>query len=113
MQDETSKANGSLQIQSFILFHVMFTYNLGIRYFIFYYLLLFAHHFIFCCVYSTYWFTATFLSVLGPPQEFWGAGENGHLFSGSWGALAIIFRELGRKIFILGSLEALSECDLT
>ena len=24
------------------------------------------------------------------PQGFWGSGENGYLFSGSWGALVII-----------------------
>ena len=26
------------------------------------------------------------------PQGFWGSGENDYLFSGSWGALVIIFR---------------------
>ena len=34
---------------------------------------------------------------------FWGAGEKGHLFSWSWGALAIISKELGSKLLILGS----------
>ena len=37
------------------------------------------------------------------PQGFWGSGENGYLFSGSWGALLIIFLgELGSKLIILG-----------
>ena len=30
-----------------------------------------------------------------------GAGEKGHLFSGSWGALAIILGELGSKHILL------------
>ena len=29
------------------------------------------------------------------PQRFWGSGENGYLFSCSWGALVIVFRDLG------------------
>ena len=29
------------------------------------------------------------------PQGFWGSRENGYLYSGSWGALLIIFRDLG------------------
>ena len=36
------------------------------------------------------------------PQVFWGSGENGYLFSGSWGALVIILGELGSKLIILG-----------
>ena len=36
------------------------------------------------------------------PQGFWGSGENGYLFSGSWGALIIIKGELGSKLIILG-----------
>ena len=28
------------------------------------------------------------------PQGFWGSGENGYLFSGSWGAQVNIFRDL-------------------
>ena len=39
---------------------------------------------------------------LWDPQGFWGSGENGHLFSGSWGALVIILGEKGRKLIILG-----------
>ena len=35
-------------------------------------------------------------------QAFWGSGENGNLFSGSWGALVIIFRDLGSKLIVLG-----------
>ena len=38
------------------------------------------------------------------PQGFWGSGENGYLFSGSWGALVIILGEVGSKLIILGSL---------
>ena len=36
------------------------------------------------------------------PQGFWGSGEKGYLFSGSWGAMVIIFRELGSKLMVLG-----------
>ena len=36
------------------------------------------------------------------PRGFWGSGENGYLFSGSWGALVIIFRDLGSKLVVLG-----------
>ena len=36
------------------------------------------------------------------PQGFWGSGENGYSFSGSWGALIIILGELGSKLIILG-----------
>ena len=32
------------------------------------------------------------------PHGFWGSGENYYLFSGSWGALVIIFRNLGSKL---------------
>ena len=41
-------------------------------------------------------------SLLGPPQGFWGSGEKGYLFSGSWGALLIILGELGSKHILLG-----------
>ena len=41
---------------------------------------------------------------MGAPQGFWGSGENGYLFSGSWGALVIILGDLGSKLIILGSL---------
>ena len=34
---------------------------------------------------------------LRPYQGFWGFREKGHLFSGSWGALANILRDLGSK----------------
>ena len=44
----------------------------------------------------------TNMTVMGPPQGFWGAGEKGYLFSGSWGALLIILGELGSKHIILG-----------
>ena len=36
------------------------------------------------------------------PQGFWGSGENGYLFSGSWGALVIIFSNLRSKFIVLG-----------
>ena len=42
------------------------------------------------------------LTISGAPQGFWGSGENGYLFSGSWGALVIILGELGSKLIILG-----------
>ena len=32
------------------------------------------------------------------PQGFWGSGEKGYLFSGSWGALLIILGELGANL---------------
>ena len=41
------------------------------------------------------------------PQGFWGSGENGYLYSGSWGALVIILGELGSKLIILGIQGAL------
>ena len=40
--------------------------------------------------------------IVGAPQGFWGSGENGHLFSGSWGALKIIYRDLGSNLIVLG-----------
>ena len=40
--------------------------------------------------------------LIGAPQGFWGSGVNGYLFSGSWGALLIIFRDLGSKLIVLG-----------
>ena len=43
-----------------------------------------------------------FINVYGGPQVFWVSGENGYLFSGSWGALVIIFRDLGSKLIVLG-----------
>ena len=36
------------------------------------------------------------------PSGFWGSGEKGYLFSGSWGALLIILGELGSKLILLG-----------
>ena len=38
------------------------------------------------------------------PQGFWGSGENGYLFSGSWGALVIISGDLGSKLLFFGDL---------
>ena len=38
----------------------------------------------------------------GASQGFWGSGENGYLFSGSWGALVIISGDLGSKLIFLG-----------
>ena len=50
------------------------------------------------------WFIHLVKSVsdLGPPG-FWGSWENGYLFSGSWGALVINFRDLGSKFIVLGT----------
>ena len=45
------------------------------------------------------------ICVIGAPQGFWGSGENGYLFSGSWGALVIISGDLGSKLIFLGSRE--------
>ena len=39
--------------------------------------------------------------IIGP-HGFWGSGENGYLFSGSWEALVIIFGNLGSKLIVLG-----------
>ena len=44
---------------------------------------------------------------MGPPQGFWGSGEKGFLFSGSWGALLIILGELGSKHILSGIKGAL------
>ena len=38
-------------------------------------------------------------------QGFWESGENVYLFSGSWGTLVIIFRDLGSKLIVLGFRE--------
>ena len=43
------------------------------------------------------------------PLGFWGSGEEGYLFSGSWGALVIIFKELGSKLMVLGISGALQK----
>ena len=43
------------------------------------------------------------------PRGFWGSGEKGSLFSGCWGALVIIFRELGSKLMVLGIKGALQK----
>ena len=42
-------------------------------------------------------------------RGFWGSGEDGYLFSGSWGALVIIFRDLGSKLIVLGIKGALQK----
>ena len=36
------------------------------------------------------------------PQGFWGSGENGYLFPGSWGALVIILGKLRSRLVVLG-----------
>ena len=46
--------------------------------------------------------------IIGP-HGFWGSGENGYLFSGSWEALVIIFRDLGSKLIVLGILGSLQK----
>ena len=43
------------------------------------------------------------------PQGFFGSGERGYLFSGSLGALVIVFRELGCKLMVLGIKGALQK----
>ena len=43
------------------------------------------------------------------PQGFWVSGENGYLFSGSWGTLVIILGELGSKLIILGDIWSLAK----
>ena len=47
-------------------------------------------------------FKFLYVHNLGAPQGFWGSGEKGYLFSGSWGALLIILGELGSKKILLG-----------
>ena len=41
------------------------------------------------------------LCTVGGRQGLWGCGENGYSFSGIWGALVIIFRNLGSKLIVL------------
>ena len=51
------------------------------------------------------WFYNTIFTIFlrnRGPQGFWGSGENGFLFSGSYGALVIISGDLGRKLIFLG-----------
>ena len=43
-----------------------------------------------------------YASNIGAPQGFWGSGEKGYLFSGSWGPLLIILGELGSKHILFG-----------
>ena len=49
-----------------------------------------------------FWSSSVYASKIGGPQGFWGSGENGYLFSESWGELVIILGELGRKLIVLG-----------
>ena len=42
-------------------------------------------------------------TVVGP-QGFWGSGEKGYLFSGSWGALVIILGKQGSKLIFFWDL---------
>ena len=41
------------------------------------------------------------MAINGAPGV-WGSWENGYLFSGSWGSLVIILRDLGSKLIVLG-----------
>ena len=41
------------------------------------------------------------MSILGAPRGFEDLGRMA-IFSGSWGALVIIFRDLGSKLIVLG-----------
>ena len=43
------------------------------------------------------------------PQGFWGSGENGYLFSGSWEALVIIFRGAREKAYNFGDIGSLAK----
>ena len=36
------------------------------------------------------------------PQGFWESGDEGYLFSGSWEALVINFRDLGSNLIVRG-----------
>ena len=47
------------------------------------------------------------------PQGFWGSGDKGHLFSGSWEALVIIFSDLGNNLAVWGIQEALKQVNMT
>ena len=40
--------------------------------------------------------------VIQGTEGFCGSREKGYLFSGSWGALIIIFGDLGSKLIVLG-----------
>ena len=42
--------------------------------------------------------------ILWAPQGFWGSGEDGYLFSRSWGALVIILGEQAQNFGDIGSL---------
>ena len=53
-----------------------------------------------CLHVCTYACILTYGYMYGP-QGFLGSGEKGYLFSGSWGALVIIFRELVSKLMVL------------
>ena len=48
-------------------------------------------------------------STMYGPQEFWLSGEDGYLFSGIWGALVFIFRDLGSKLIVWGIQGALQK----
>ena len=43
-----------------------------------------------------------YCKLINGPQGFGGAGEKGYLFSGSWGALIIIYGELAHTFADLG-----------
>ena len=43
------------------------------------------------------------------PQGFLGSEKKGYLFSGSWGALVIILRDLRSKLIVLGRQGALQK----
>ena len=59
------------------------------------------------------WFSSVFEHLLKEnshfmgPYGFGGSGENGYLFSGSWGALVVILGELGSKFIVWGIYRAL------
>ena len=47
-----------------------------------------------------------FVAHWGGTQGFKGSGENGYLFSGSWGVLVIIFRDGGNKFIVFGDFRS-------
>ena len=47
-------------------------------------------------------FFSTTFKLLALQGFFLGSWENGYLFSGSWGALVIIFNDLGSMLKVLG-----------
>ena len=47
------------------------------------------------------------------PHVFWGSGDKGYLFSVSWEALVIIFRDLRSNLMVLGISKVLQKVNWT